>query len=148
MLNENRSSLGAARCTRIHSPVRTWTPVFGSESRADAPPTCQYRRTSGKTEARDASDGVHRNNTSMTTIRTAWLFAPVVTICLRPNLLIHEVGILGNRLARPLRIALVIAEIWMRADVWHIWRPTILEPMSAAIRTIVLALLRFALQHT
>src|SRR5215831_12617185 len=77
MLNENRSSLGTVRCTRIHSPVRTWSPVFGSESRADGPPTCQYRRTSGKSEATDDSDGVHRNNASMTAARTVWLFAPV-----------------------------------------------------------------------
>src|SRR6516165_6044657 len=77
MLNENRSSLGAARCTRIHSPVRTWSPVFGSESSADGPPTCQYKRTSGKSEATDASAGLHRSKACMTAARAAWLFAPV-----------------------------------------------------------------------
>src|SRR5215469_2225327 len=77
MLNENRSSLGAAWCTRIHSPVRTWTPVFGSESKADGPPSCQYKRTSGKIEATHVNDGLHRNNVSMAAARTAWLSAPV-----------------------------------------------------------------------
>jgi len=57
MLNENRSSLGTAWCTRIHSPVLTWTPVFGSESRAEGLPSCQYNRSSGRPKASDVSDG-------------------------------------------------------------------------------------------
>src|SRR5258708_38930018 len=54
---------------RIHSPVLTWTPVFGSESRAEGPPSCQYNRSRGRKKARDVSDGIQR----ITELRTSVL---------------------------------------------------------------------------